>query len=155
MPVFPVMNTVANAKLQWNVLFLHCLEKLDIALQQKVIVATINKPSNTPQLSFCSLISIKYILYAIVLFNGFRKQSHLTLRILLRGICIVASFHLRHSHQCTHRICSAMLLVANDAISLLYIGKELGVEECFIFPARHIEIAIPNLGIDIATSIRC
>lgn len=81
MPILVGMAAIAYAELQRNLCAVHGLHKLDVAVEQEVIVATIHVPLHRAELLLTDIVSLQHVVYAAVLTNRLVQYLHLILRV--------------------------------------------------------------------------
>ena len=160
-PVFPVVDAVADAELVVDAGPLHQAVDLDGQVEEEIIVAAVEEPCDGTELLQRRFVCVPEEIEAGMIVNGLADQGeavgavqgpHFILPIVQPGAhgvttgeavgmtlrigCAAATAH-GEAHD------GAMRLVADAAIPLLYSRHELAEKEIFIIPAGHVEIAIP------------
>lgn len=160
MPVFIVMPAVAYPQLAVYSGFPHCLKKLNVSVEQKIIVTAIHKPCNSSETVLTQVVSLLDISGTAVFDDRTCQYTHFVSQRNVRHVVC------RNRHQCTHCIyaaehiavplsvagCTAsahrqtcncaFALTSAGTIKFLNMRNKLLKEETLIFPSRHIEIAI-------------
>ena len=157
------MSAIAYAQLAGYLCAAHGLVEVYVAVEEEVVVATVDKPCHCAQLLLAGLIGILHIVYAAQSVGGVKEQRSLValghlLCIYTLGthvqegahgiactkhvgmaLCIAGAATSTHGEACY----GAVLLVGLDAVLLLYRGQELGEEEFLVVPPLHVEVAVP------------
>ena len=163
MPVFPIVNAVANAEFVVNPCPTHQLMHLDALVKEEIVIATIEEPLDGTKFRLSLFVGLLYetkcamllhslanivafVLlttraYAVTLIieprtHGVAGREHIGMPLTID--CTAAATHGKPHH-------GSVLFVAYNLIFLLDSRQELLEKEVLVVPARHIKVAVPSV----------
>lgn len=158
-PVFPVVDAVADTQLAGDALTAQLAVVLEGLLEKEVIVAYVDEPADRLHVGFLLLGGMTHELYGRVVVDGALYIGGLVVGVELRGIvgkpgahgvargehigmtlCIDGAAATSHGEAAD----GTVLLVTDDVVALLDGRQELLIEEVLVGPAVHVEVAVPG-----------
>ena len=158
-PVFPVVDAVADTQLAGDALTAHLGVELEALFEEEVVVAHVDEPADGAELLLLLFGGGAHELDGGVVVDGTLGVGGEVGRVEVGGVVRQPGAHgiaggehvgmalgIDGAAAATHREAAdgAVPFVADGAVALLDGGQELLIEELLVGPALHVEVAVPG-----------